>query len=88
MKVIIQNPNLSISILTPSPWILEHYTIRQVAEKDVPEGLPFWVVDDSELPDDHTFQDAWEVPEEWGPPDGYGSQYSTFEEIEHAQDKQ
>jgi len=55
--------------------------------KDTPEGLPFWITEDSEIPTDRTFRDAWEVPEEWGEPDGYGSEFSTFEEIEDAEDK-
>ena len=29
-------------------------------KKLVPQGLPFKVVDDSDLPDDDTFFDAWE----------------------------
>lgn len=86
MRIIYKKPDNSLSILTPSPRCLASHTLQAVALKDVPEGLPFWIVDDSEIPTDRTFRDAWEIPEEWGEPDGYGSPYHSFKEIEDALD--
>ncbi len=77
-----------VYLVHPTQEALESHSFMTVALKDVPHGLPFWMVDESEIPADRTFRDAWEVPEEWGPPDGYGSVYCTFEEIEDDQDKQ
>lgn len=88
MLIIFQNQDLSICILSPAPGMLETHSLESLGMKDVPEGLPFWIVDESEIPADRTFREAWEVPQDWGPPDGYGSQFNTFEEIEDAQDKQ
>jgi len=34
--------------------------IKEVAAKDVPEGVPYSIVDASEIPEDRTFRDAWE----------------------------
>ena len=45
-------------------------TILQVGEKDVPVGLPFWVVDASTITDDYVIN-----PEALGKPSGYGGTY-------------
>lgn len=45
-------------------------TILQVGEKDVPVGLPFWVVDASSITDDYVID-----PEVLGEPSGYGGTY-------------
>lgn len=74
-----------VAILTPAYECLLAFDIKAIARKDVPEGLPFWIVDESEIPTDRTFREAWEIPEEWGEPDGYGSSYYTFEEVLRAQ---
>lgn len=88
MRIIYSNSDNSVGILTPAPGCLLDHGLEAIALKDVPEGLPFWIVENSEIPEDRTFRAAWEIPEDWGPPDGYGSEFYTFEEIEDAQDKQ
>lgn len=35
-------------------------TIEEIAAKDVPAGKPFKIVEDSEIPADRTFRNAWE----------------------------
>jgi len=35
-------------------------TIEEIAEKDVPAGITYHIVNASELPTDRTFRDAWE----------------------------
>ena len=35
-------------------------SIEEVAAKDVPAGVPYQIVDVSEIPSDRTFRDAWE----------------------------
>lgn len=35
-------------------------TIEEVASKDVPEGIPYEIVDASDIPADRSFRDAWE----------------------------
>lgn len=63
MQVIIyKNPDNSVVIVTPAQTILQDYTIQEVAEKDVPAGIPYTIMDDSLIPADRTFRNAWELP--------------------------
>ncbi|MEA4864174.1 MAG: hypothetical protein VB088_02110 [Sphaerochaeta sp.] len=88
MRIVYRNIDESVGIIIPIFECLSVHGLRQIALKDVPAGLPFWLVKENEIPSDRTFREAWEIPREWGNPDGYGSEYNTFEEIEDAQDKQ
>ena len=63
MKIVYKNESGGVSIITPTPEALEHMTIDEIALKDVPTGLPFAIVEDSEIPTDRTFRDAWTVDE-------------------------
>ena len=35
-------------------------TIEQIAEKDVPTGVAYQIVDVADIPSDRTFRNAWE----------------------------
>ena len=35
-------------------------TVEEIAQKDVPSGRPYRIVDVSEVPSDRTFRNAWE----------------------------
>ena len=61
MKIVYKNESGGVSIITPTPEALEHMTIDEIALKDVPTGLPFAIVEDSEIPTDRTFRDAWAI---------------------------
>ena len=61
MKIIYKNEDGGISIITPTPEALEHMTINEIALKDVPTGLPFAIVEDSEIPTDRAYREAWAV---------------------------
>ena len=63
MKIIYKNENGGVSILHPTDEALSFMTIDEIALKDVPTGLPYKIVDDSEIPTDRTFRDAWTVDE-------------------------
>ena len=63
MKIIYKNENGGVSILHPTDEALSFMTIDEIALKDVPTGLPFAIVEDSEIPTDRTFRDAWTVDE-------------------------
>lgn len=63
MKIIYKNESGGVSIVRPTEEALKHMTIDEIALKDVPTGLPFAIVEDSEIPTDHTFRDAWTVDE-------------------------
>jgi len=60
-KILFKNNNGGVSIITPSPeW---KGTMDELAKKDVPTGKKYKIVDVSEIPDDRSFRNAWEVDE-------------------------
>ena len=63
MKIIYRNESGGVSILHPTDEALSFMTIDEIAKKDVPTGLAFAIVEDSEIPEDRTFRDAWTVDE-------------------------
>ena len=61
MRIIYPNDEGGVSIIVPSPnW---KGTMEELAAKDVPDGKPFKIVEDSDIPSDRTFRDAWEYQE-------------------------
>lgn len=59
--IIYSNENGGVSIVIPSQeWT---GTIEQLAQKDVPFGTPYKIVNDTEIPSDRTFRNAWEYVE-------------------------
>jgi hypothetical protein len=65
-RIIYQNNNGGISILTPTGEL----AIEEVARKDVPAGVAYKIVDVSDIPEDRTFRNAWEA--DITEPDGVG----------------
>ena len=80
MKIIFKNQDNSIGIITPTDEALNFATIKQIAEKDVPYNLPYWIVEDSIIPTDRTFRSAWEIDENFGKPDGFGGESNEFDD--------
>lgn len=78
-KIIFKNLDGSIGIITPTYEALSFATIKQIAEKDVPFELPYWIVDTSIIPTDRTFRSAWEIDESFGNPDGFGGELNEFD---------
>jgi hypothetical protein len=61
MKIIYKTPENTVSVLTPTlEW---SGTMEELAQKDVPTGLKYKIVEDSDIPSDRSFRDAWEVDE-------------------------
>lgn len=58
LRIIYSTPEGGVAIIIPA--VECGLTIEQIAEKDVPAGVPFKVVDVSEIPSDRTFRNAWE----------------------------
>ena len=56
--IVFQQGDGAVALMTPCDRVL---TVEQIGEKDVPDGVPFWVIDASSLPDDQTFFNAWEL---------------------------
>ena len=61
--IIFQTDDGGVAIIHPTPDALTFMTIDEIAKKDVPTGLPYKIVADSEVPTDRTFRDAWTVDE-------------------------
>ena len=61
MRIIYKNKENGVTVLYPIPeW---SGTMDQLAQKDVPTGLKYKIVDDDVIPTDRTFRNAWEVDE-------------------------
>ena len=59
MKVIYQTEDGGVAVIVPAPNC--GLTIEQIAQKDVPTGVAYKIVEDSYIPSDRTFRNAWEV---------------------------
>ena len=80
MKIIFKNKDNSIGIITPTDEALSFTTIEQIAEKDVPHNMPYWIVEFSSIPTDRTFRSAWEIDESFANPDGFGGESNEFDD--------
>mgnify|MGYP001769449820 CR=1 FL=1 len=77
-RIIFKNTDNSIGVIIPSQEVMNKYTLVQIANKDVPAGLPYKIVNTSDVPSDRTFRNAWELAEDTVF-DGVGSVSNTFE---------
>jgi hypothetical protein len=57
-NIIYQSEGGGVSIITPIEGDL---TVEQIAAKDVPTGLPYKIVEASEIPTDQTYRGLWTV---------------------------
>lgn len=74
MKVILYPEPTGVAVLFPSGEI----PFEEVGRKDVPEGVPYLIVDADELPSDARFQAAWEV--DFDKPHGHGIGHDAWRE--------
>lgn len=58
-RIIYTKPDGGIAIVIPA--VECGLTIEEIAAKDVPAGLQYFIVDASEIPTDRTFRNAWEI---------------------------
>lgn len=56
-----------IAVITPFPCGL---SVEEIARKDVPAGVPYLIVNQSDLPEDTTYRAAWTA--NFSNPDGHG----------------
>lgn len=58
-RIIYKNPKGGIAVIVPTGEL----SVTETAAKDVPTGLPFKIVDVSEIPESREFRDAWDIDE-------------------------
>ena len=79
MKIVFENLDKTVSVLTPTLDALSFATIEQIAEKDVPVNLPYWILEVSNIPSDRTYREAWRIEPIWGDPSGFGGESNDFD---------
>lgn len=60
-RIIYPTENGGVAVVVPAPDC--GLTIEEIAAKDVPQGVPFQIVDVADIPTDRTYRDAWEYQE-------------------------
>jgi hypothetical protein len=60
-RIIYQTEDGGVAIIVPSAEC--GLTIEQIAQKDVPAGKAYKIVDVADIPTDRTFRNAWEMAE-------------------------
>lgn len=71
-RIVYQLPEQPVSVVIPAACGL---TMKQIGQKDVPAGVPFWIVEAADLPADRTFRDAWDLDfDSMGEPHGFGGE--------------
>ena len=66
MKIIFEGATGILGVMIPMPEYMdtlegtEEEKLIHIANKDLPTGTKYEIVEDSEIPTDQTFRDAWE----------------------------
>lgn len=74
-KIIYPIEDGKIAVIHQTPK--SELSIEELARKDVPEGKPYVIVKDSDIPEDRTFRGAWEA--DFSKPDGVGIGHEAWE---------
>jgi hypothetical protein len=61
-RIIYSTPEGGVAIIIPAPDC--GLTVEEIAAKDVPAGVPYRIVEASDIPEDRTFRNAWEFSAE------------------------
>lgn len=56
-RIIYPTDDGGVAVVIPAPEC--KLTIQEIANKDVPAGKPYKIVDVTEIPSDRTFRGAW-----------------------------
>lgn len=67
-SIIYPQENGSIAVVMPAPQC--ELSVEEIARKDVPAGVPYLIINATDLPADHEFFNAWEA--DFSNPDGHG----------------
>lgn len=75
--IIYKQDNGVVAVVHPTPEALQRFGIEAIAQKDVPAGKPYRVIDSSELPTDRSQRAAWTV-DDADLTDGIGAHFNEF----------
>lgn len=57
-RIIYPTPDGGVAVIVPAPEC--GLSIEEIAEKDVPAGVEYKIIDTADVPTDRTFRNAWE----------------------------
>lgn len=57
-RIIYPTPDGGVAVIIPAPEC--ELTIEEIAQKDVPAGVEYKIIDTADVPSDRTFRNAWE----------------------------
>tara|TARA_R100000664_G_C2727135_1_gene118765 strand:- start:319 stop:564 length:246 start_codon:yes stop_codon:yes gene_type:complete len=60
-RIIYKSSNGSVRIIVPADNM--DMTVEEIAQKDVPTGVKYKIVNKSEVSSDRTFRNAWDIDE-------------------------
>tara|TARA_E500000305_G_C3838984_1_gene150870 strand:+ start:77 stop:322 length:246 start_codon:yes stop_codon:yes gene_type:complete len=76
-RIIYKSSNGLVRVLVPADNI--DMTVEEIAQKDVPTGVKYKIVDVSEISSDRSFRNAWDI-DEAELTDGTGADYGVSED--------
>tara|TARA_R110000803_G_scaffold27487_1_gene64237 strand:+ start:368 stop:580 length:213 start_codon:yes stop_codon:yes gene_type:complete len=59
MKIIYKTEDGKLAVIAPSMTC--GLSLKDIADKDVPSGFAYKIVDDNYIPEESVFRDAWEI---------------------------
>ena len=62
-RIIYPTDEGGVAVIVPSAEYLLNHTIEELAAKDVPAGKTYHIIDESDVPSNRTFRNAWEYAE-------------------------
>lgn len=78
--IIYKQDNGVVAIVRPTDEAIALYGIEAIAQKDVPAGKPYKIIDANEIPTDRSQRNAWTV-DDTDLTDGVGAEWNTFDEV-------
>jgi hypothetical protein len=69
-RIVFQGEGQTMAVVIPCDCGIP---VLQIGLKDVPDGVPFWIVDASDIPEDRVLRNAWDLDvAAMGEPHGVG----------------
>lgn len=79
-RIIYQTDDGGVAVIIPAPEAVALYGLDAIAQKDVPKGKPYKIIDAIDVPEDRTFRAAWKV-DKATLTDGVGAEFTTFDQV-------